>query len=92
MDYYDQCRARTYACCLAMENDDHLWENYGSGGTRGKVAVIFDFAWLRQHINAQLAPGMAKLYWQGIPCHQIFSINYGMVDYVEWDLSAHLYR
>lgn len=84
-DYYDQCRARTYACCFALENDDHLWESYGSGGTRGKVAVVFDFAWLRQHINAQLAPDVAKLYWQGVPCRQIFSINYGIVDYVDWD-------
>lgn len=84
-DYYDQCRARTYACCFALENDDHLWESYGSGGTRGNVAVVFDFAWLRQHINTQLAPGVAKLYWKGVPCRQIFSINYGIVDYVDWD-------
>lgn len=84
-DYYDQCRARTYACCFALENDDHLWESYGSGGARGKVAVVLDFAWLRQHINAQLAPDVAKLYWQGEPCRQIFSINYGIVDYVDWD-------
>ncbi len=81
----DQCRARTYACCFALENDDHLWESYGSDGTRGKVAVVFDFAWLRQHINAQLAPDVAKLYWQGVRCRQIFSINYGIVDYVDWD-------
>lgn len=84
-DYYDQCRSRTYACCFALENDDHLWDSYGSGGERGKVAVVIDFAWLRQHINAQLAPDMAKLYWRGVLCRQIFSINYGIVDYVDWD-------
>jgi len=26
-DYYDQCRARTYACCFSLENDDHLWKS-----------------------------------------------------------------
>ena len=83
--YYDQCRARTYACCFALENDAHLWENYGSGGTHGKVAVVLDFAWLRRHINAQIGSDSAKLYWQGVPCRQIFSINYGIVNYVDWD-------
>jgi hypothetical protein len=83
-DYYDQCRARTYACCFALEIDDHLWENYGSGGTRGNVAVVFDFAWLREHLNAQIASDSAHLYWQGVTCRQIFSINYGIVDYVDW--------
>ena len=24
--YYDQFRARTYACCFALEIDDHLWK------------------------------------------------------------------
>jgi hypothetical protein len=84
-DYYDQCRARTYACCFSLGNEDHVWQNYGSGGTRGKVAVVLDFAWLRQHMNAQIGSESAELYWQGVACRQIFSINYGMVDYVDWD-------
>ena len=84
-NYYEQCRARTYACCFALENDDHLWESYGSGGTHGKVAVVLDFAWLRQHINAQIMSDSVKLYWQGVPCRQIFSINYGIINYVDWD-------
>jgi hypothetical protein len=81
--YYDQCRARTYACCFALKNDEHIWQAYGSGGEHGRVAVIFDFAWLRQHLNAQLTPGVAQLMWQDVPCRQIFSINYGIVDYVD---------
>lgn len=85
--YYDQCRARTYACCFALENEEHIWQAYGSGGGHGRVAVIFNFAWLRQHLNAQLAPGVAKVMWQDLPCRQIFSINYGIVDYV--DHNAH---
>jgi hypothetical protein len=84
-NYYDQCRARTYACCFALEIGDYLWESYGSGGTRGKVAVVLDFVWLRQHLNAQFASDSTKLYYQGEPCRQIFSINYGIVDYVDWD-------
>lgn len=84
-NYYDQCRARTYACCFALEIDDYLWESYGSGGTRGKVAVVLDFAWLRQHLNAQFASDSTKLYYHCVPCRQIFSINYGIVDYVDWD-------
>ncbi|SEA67728.1 hypothetical protein [Variovorax sp. YR216] len=84
-DYYDQSRARTFACCFALENDNHLWENYGSGGTRGKIAVVLEFAWLRNHLNAQLTSAEATLLWQGVPCRQIFSINYGIVDYVDWE-------
>jgi hypothetical protein len=83
-NYYDQCRARTYACCFALEISNYLWESYGSGGKRGKVAVVLDFTWLRQHLNAQFASDSTKLYYQGVPCRQIFSINYGIVDYVDW--------
>jgi hypothetical protein len=84
--YYEQCRGRTYACCFALENDEHLWQNYGAGGEHGRVAVVFDFAWLRQHLNAQIAPGAARLVWGDVPCRQIFSINYGIVDYVDHNL------
>jgi hypothetical protein len=83
--YYDQCRARTYACCFALENDEYLWRSYGAGGEHGRVAVVFDFAWLRQHLNAQIAPGTAQLVWDDVQCRQIFSINYGIVDYVDHD-------
>lgn len=83
--YYDQSRARTYACCFALENDEHLWQNYGSGGDHGRVAVVFDFTWLRQHLNAQLAPGTGRLMLGDVPLRQIFSINYGIVDYVDTD-------
>ncbi|MBK5124401.1 hypothetical protein IQ288_31705 [Burkholderia sp. R-69980] len=83
--YYDQSRARTYACCFALKSDEHIWETYGSGGARGRVAVIFNFGWLRRHLNAQMEAG--TLTMEGVPCRQIFSINYGIVDYV--DHNAH---
>jgi hypothetical protein len=83
-DYYDLSRARTYACCLSLENSDYIWTNYGNGSAKGKVGLVFDFAKLRAAINRVLEPGAALLY-NGIQCHQIFSVNYGIVDYVEWN-------
>ena len=83
--YYDQCRARTYACCFALENTDHLWQTYGNGGRYGKVGVVFDFQKLRENLNRHLAPGQAQFLYQGVACKQIFSVNYGVVEYVAWD-------
>ncbi|MFC7286453.1 hypothetical protein DBR37_04675 [Herminiimonas sp. KBW02] len=83
--YYDQSRARTYACCFALENNAHIWQHYGSGSDHGRVAVVFDFTWLRQHLNAQLMPGTSGLMLNDVPLRQIFSINYGVVDYVDTD-------
>ena len=37
-DYYDLSRARTYACCLSLENSDYIWTNYGNGSARVKSA------------------------------------------------------
>jgi hypothetical protein len=83
-DYYDRCRARTYACCFSLENSEYIWDNYGEGGAAGKVGVIFDFSKLRAAINRGLQSGNAALLYNGIKCHQIFSVNYGIVDYVDW--------
>jgi len=84
-DYYDRSRARTYACCFSLENSDYIWTNYGKGGGKGKVGVVFDFAKLRAAINRVLEPGTAALFYNGIQCHQIFSVNYGIIEYVDWD-------
>lgn len=83
--YYDQCRARTYACCFALGSPDHVWRNYANGGAHGKVGVLFDFQQLRAQVNRHLAPGVAQLIYQGVLCKQIFSVNYGVVTYVDWD-------
>ena len=83
-DYYDRCRSRTYACCFSLENSEHIWANYGKGGAKGNVGVEFDFAKLRATINRSLKPGNAALLYNGIQCHQIFSVNYGIIDYVDW--------
>ena len=83
-DYYDQSRARTYACCFSMENSDHIWTNYGNGSANGKVCVVFSFGKLRARLNQMLQPGNAALLANGVQCRQIFSVNYGIVEYVDW--------
>ena len=83
-DYYDRCRARTYACCFSLENSEYIWANYGKGGAKGNVGVVFDFAKMRATINRGLQPGNAALFYSGIECRQIFSVNYGVIDYVDW--------
>lgn len=83
-DYYDQSRARTYVCCFSLENSDYIWSNYANGSERGKVCIVFDFGKLRTTLNRALQLGSAALEYGGNRCQQIFSINYGIIEYVEW--------
>ena len=82
VDYYNQSRARTYACCFSLENSKYIWSTYGTGGLKGKVCVVFVFGKLRSQLNNTFRN--AGLSYRGIPYHQIFSINYGIVEYIEW--------
>lgn len=84
-DYFNTSRARTYTCCFSLENSDFIWKNYASGSAKGKVCLVFDFAKLRSVINASMRPGNSALEHCGIKCHRIFSVNYGIVEYVAWD-------
>ena len=84
-DYYDQSRARTYACCFSIENSDYIWKNYANGSAKGKVSVVFEFGKLRVMLNRALNPVGAALICEGNVCRQIFSINYGLANYVERD-------
>lgn len=84
-NYYDQSRARTYACCFSLENSDYIWNNYANGSERGKVCIVFDFGKLRTMLNQILQPGNAALEYGGNRCRQIFLIDYGAIEYVEWD-------
>lgn len=83
--YYDQSRARTYACCFSLENSDFIWNNYANVSEKGKVCVVFEFGKLRATLNRTLQSGNAALEYNGIRCHQIFSVNYGIIEYVERD-------
>jgi hypothetical protein len=83
-DYYDRCRNRTYACCFSLENSDHIWREYGNGSAHGKVGIAFDFAKLRAVINQTLKVRNGLVY-RGNACKQVFSVNYGVVDYLSWE-------
>lgn len=74
-----------YACCFGLENADYLWANYANGSDRGKVCLVFNFARLRARLNCSLDPEHARLLYAGAQCKQIFSLNYGIVHYVDWD-------
>jgi len=86
-NYYDHSRARTYACCFSLENTDYIWNNYANGSEKGKVCLVFNFGKLRATLNKMLQPGQVWLFYNGVQCHQIFSVNYGIVEYVE--ISTH---
>lgn len=85
-DYYDKSRSRTYACCFSIENSNYICEHYGNGSAKGKVCLIFEFSKLRATLNDTFLPGNAVLECNGKQCHQIFSINYGIIEYVDWDV------
>jgi len=82
--YYDSSRSRTYACCFSLENLDYIWKVYGNEeASKGKICLVFNFGKLRQMLNQTI--NTAKLMYGNVPCEQIFSINYGIVDYRERD-------
>lgn len=83
-DYYDKSRSRTYACCFSLENSEFIWSNYASGNEKGKVCLVFVFSKLRAMLNKTLQPGNSALEYNGMQCRQIFNLNYGSVEYVEW--------
>src|SRR5262245_38481351 len=60
-DYYNQSRARTYACCFSLENTDYIWRTYANGSARGKICVVFDFVRLRARLNQTLMQGNSTL-------------------------------
>lgn len=84
-DYYNQARARTYACCFSLENSDLMWNNYAKNTKKGKVCVVFHFGKLRAILNEVLTPEKAVLDCNGTRCLQIFSVNYGLVEYIDWN-------
>ncbi|MGH8291252.1 MAG: hypothetical protein ACREV7_20010 [Steroidobacteraceae bacterium] len=86
-DYYDRCRSRTYACCFSLENSDYTWANYATDAANGKLSVVFKFGGLRAMLNEACDPEKSLLSYNGLPSRQIFSVNYGIVEYV--DLETH---
>lgn len=84
-DYYDKSRSRTYACCFSLENSALIWRNYANGCEKGKVCLVFNFSKLRAMLNQTLQPGHSALEYDGVQCRQIFDLNYGTIEYVNWD-------
>ena len=82
--YYGQSRARTYACCFSIENSDYIWKKYANGSEKGKVCVEFEFGKLRAIVNRTLSSKGAAFLYNDSPCRQIFDVNYGLVNYVDW--------
>ena len=81
-DYYNRCRSRTYACCFSLNNSKHIWKNYGNSvDSAGKVCLVFNFGRLRNYLNEILQRG--GLLYRGVSICPLFSIDYGIVDYVE---------
>jgi hypothetical protein len=81
-DYYNRCRARTYACCFSVENKNHIWIQYGKGGKKGKVCLIFKFGKLRSILNKTLQAGNSVVKYNGVYLKQIFSVHYGLINYI----------
>lgn len=84
-DYYDRSRARTYASCFSFENSEYIWREYRNGGTAGKICLVFNFGRLREMLNAVIESQEAAMMCGDLRCAQIFSINYGIVEYVDWE-------
>jgi hypothetical protein len=84
-DYYNQSRKRTYACCFSLENSDFIWNSYANNTKKGKACVVFHFGKLRAVLNEAFTPENAFLDCNGTRCLQIFSVNYGLVEYFDWN-------
>lgn len=84
-DYFDSCRARTYASSFTLENSPLIWERYGTLDPLGKVGVVFNFGRLKAVLNETIGeePGRSALMVGGTQCRQIFQINYGLINYVD---------
>ena len=83
--YYDQSRSRTYACCFSLENSDFIWHKYATGSEIGKLCVVFRFGDLREALNRALETGNTLLQDEDGRSSYLFWINYGIVEYVEWN-------
>lgn len=84
-DYYNRSRERTYACCFSLENSDYIWNSYANKTKKGKACLVFHFGKLRAALNEAFTPENAFLDCNGARCLQIFSLNYGLVEYVDWN-------
>jgi len=84
--YYDRCRSQTYSCCFSLKNSDYIWQEYGHGrDSKGKVCLVFNFGNLRTALNQAMVDSTKNhlLRYNNVPLKQLFSINYGIVEYLD---------
>lgn len=81
---YDNVRQRTYACCFSVQNTDYIWRNYGQGGKKGKVCLVFNFEKLRSTLNETIQKSQI-IQTHGPTLSNFLSINYGLVKYLSWN-------
>lgn len=87
--YYDSARSRSYASCLSLENSDYIWKNYGNSG-KDAICLEVEFGKLRRELNDTLLN--MPWYYGPYPIKSIFSINYGIAEYVDWHNSQNSFR
>lgn len=75
--YYDKARSRSYACCFTRKKTPHMQNNYG------EICIVFEFNKLRKALNEIL--DFSYLVQNNNMYLPIFNINYGYVQYCNWD-------
>lgn len=81
---YDNVRQRAYACCFSIQNTDYIWRNYGQGGKKGKVCLVFNFGKLRSTLNECILRSEIKKTNKSI-LSLFLAINPGLVKYFSWN-------
>ncbi|MCW8469416.1 DUF2971 domain-containing protein [Fluoribacter gormanii] len=80
-DYYDSCRSKSYACCFTTKISEHIWKHYGN--SNNSVCIIFKSGKFINHMNATLYS--SRLIIKDHLYHDFFWINYGLVEYMDYD-------
>lgn len=81
--YYDKSRSRTYACCFSLQDSGYIWREYGNSDRPGKVGVVFDLNKLRATLEETHRDVVVS--YGGVKTMQIFDLNCGMVNYIDWN-------
>tara|TARA_R110002110_G_C13467715_1_gene719477 strand:+ start:2757 stop:3542 length:786 start_codon:yes stop_codon:yes gene_type:complete len=77
-DYYNRCRARTYACCFTTENTKYIEDNY-SNGDPSCICLVFQCGKFIEQLNSIY--NETKISFKNQLLENFFYINYGLVTY-----------
>ncbi|HGK7612073.1 TPA: hypothetical protein ACJ6J3_15705 [Legionella pneumophila] len=81
-DYYDKCRAKSYACCFTTQISKYVWEHYCNNDPNA-ICIIFRSGQLITYLNSTL--NNSRLIINERVHHDFFWVNYGLVDYIDYD-------